>query len=320
MGNSTSLDLSIIIVSWNTSGELQNCLRTVVETATDSVEIILVDNASSDDSVAMVKKDFPAVRVIENDANYGFGKASNQGIAISRGRYVLLLNPDSEVIPGALRELVRFGDANPDVGIFGLKVLNSDGSLQYSCRRFPTFMAGIFRNSILRHFLPKNPYVKDYLMADLEHTSACEVDWVSGCAMVLRRELLEDIGVMDERFFMYCEDVDMGYRAKQNGWKVMYFPGAVVVHSKSKSSDKCPNRMIIEHHKSMYRFFHKHYLHEYSILFRMIVPLGLIMRATFFVARNHYYNARLARSRSCVCVEPSIRDADSLERGSGGKK
>lgn len=290
--DNSAVDISIVVVNWNTRDELRACLKSVAAESAVSSEIILVDNASSDGSVEMVRAGFPQVKLIENSANLGFAKAANQGIAASRGRYVLSLNPDAEAKPGALSALVRFGDENPKIGIFGPKILNLDGSVYYSCRRFPTLAAGFFRNTILGKFFPRNTYLMDYLMAGWDHSQTKEVDWVSGAALVMRRELLDDIGAMDERFYMYCEDVDIAYRAKQKGWRVAYFPGAVIVHARARSSDKNPNRMIVEFHKSMYRFFKKHYLHEYSIFARLLVPVGLIARACFFIARNEYHRYR----------------------------
>ncbi|HEY3298765.1 MAG TPA: glycosyltransferase family 2 protein, partial [Armatimonadota bacterium] len=141
-------DLSVVIVNWNTCAELRDCLTSVLAADTGNMEVIVVDNASCDDSVHMVKREFPEVRLIENTANYGFGRASNQGIRASTGRYVLLLNPDSVVQPDAFSEAIRFADENLDSGIIGLKIMNPDGSLQFSCRRFPTLQAAVFRNTI----------------------------------------------------------------------------------------------------------------------------------------------------------------------------
>ena len=246
--------LSTVIVNWNTCAELEACLRSIGEEDSIRLETIVIDNASPDDSVEMVKREFPGVLLIENKANLGFAKAANQGIQSSRGRYVLLLNPDSEVRPGALSAIVRFGDANPKVGIFGPKILNPDGSLQYSCRGFPTVAAGLFRNTILTKYFPRNSYIYDYLMLGWDHSEPRDVDWVSGAALVARRELLDDIGLLDERFYMYCEDVDLAYRAHQKNWRVTYCPLAVVVHACGRGSSKNPNRMIIEHQKSIFRY------------------------------------------------------------------
>ncbi len=275
-------------MSWNTRDDLRRCLVSLLAEKGASYEVIVVDNASADGSAKMVGAEFPSVTLIANDANSGFAKGSNLGIAASGGRYVLLLNPDSAVQPGFISELVAFGDAHPEYGIFGPKVLNPDGSLQYSCRRFPTLAAGFFRNTILGKYFPHNTYLMDYLMANWDHNDVREVDWVSGCALTVRREVLNDIGALDERFYMYVEDVDFAYRAKQKGYKVAYNPSAVVVHARGKSSDKTPNRMIVEFHKSMYRFYKKHYAKNWSLLTRAIVPIGLIARAAFFIARNDY--------------------------------
>ena len=278
-------DISIVIVNWNTSSELEACLRSVREENSIRLETIVIDNASSDDSAEMVRREFPQIQLIENKANLGFAKAANQGIKSSSGRYVLLLNPDSEVKPGALSALVRFGDENPEVGIFGPKVLYPDGSLQYSCRGFPTVAAGFFRNTILTKYFPRNSYIFDYLMLGWDHSEPREVDWVSGAALVARRDLLEDIGMLDERFYMYCEDVDLAYRAHNKNWRVTYFPLATVVHACSKASSQNPNRMIIEHHKSIFRYFRKHHGRRPSTW--LLVPPGLMVRASFYIARNY---------------------------------
>jgi len=285
----------VVIVNWNTCNELTDCLRSVLAADSGSAEIIVVDNASTDGSVEMLQGEFPNVRLIRNTANLGFAKASNQGIEASGGRYVLLLNPDCLVHPGALTELVRFGDANVDAGIFGLRILNQDGSVFESCRRFPTLAAGIFRNALLARLFPNNPYTREYLMADCNHDTAREVDWVSGAALVIRRELLDDIGPLDTRFFMYCEDVDIAYRAKERGWRVMYCPDATVVHLRARSSDQNPVRMIVAFHRSMYAFFNKHYAEKSSIVTRAIVPFGLIFRTCLLVVHNRL--SRLLRRR-----------------------
>lgn len=312
-------DLSIIIVNWNTCRELRHCLQSVECDNTGNMEVIVVDNASSDGSREMVAGEFPSVRLISNKSNAGFAKGSNIGIRESRGKYVLLLNPDSEVQPGAFDAVIRFGDENPQAGIFGLKVLNADGTIQHSCRKSPTVGAIVFRNSILGRLFPNNPYTREYLMASWDHNKVAEIDWVSGAALVMRRELIDDIGILDERFYMYCEDMDLGYRARQNGWKVLFFPGAVVMHAKGKSSDKDPNRMIIEHHKSMYRYFMKHNADKSSILMKIAVPAGLGLRAGILVTANWFrHMAWVLRHRKEVKQASASGQitADDCSRGS----
>lgn len=285
-------DLSVVTVNWNTCSELRNLLRSAESAGFGGVEYIVVDNASWDDSVEMVRREFPSVRLIANDANLGFAGGCNLGIAASRGRYVMLLNPDSTIEQLDLPALLGFLDGTPDIGITGIKILNTDGSIQHSCRRFPTFQAAIFRNSLLSRLFPRNHCVRDYLMCDWDHDKPTDVDWVSGAALIMRRKLIDQVGALDERFFMYCEDVDIAFRARESGWRVVYFPGAVVTHAKGRSSDKSPNKMIIAHHKSMYRFFRKHYAAKSSVLTRVLVPLGAVLRASVLVARNSCLHAK----------------------------
>ncbi|MDI6828775.1 MAG: glycosyltransferase family 2 protein, partial [Armatimonadota bacterium] len=211
------------------------------------------------------------------------------GIKESKGRYVLLLNPDAEVKAGTFSILVNFADANPGAGLIGPKILNKDGSLQSSARRFPTPLAALFRNTFLGRLFPNNQYVREYLMADWDHSSPREVDWLSGAALMLRRAMLDEIGLLDERFFMYCEDVDIAYRAKQKGWKAIYCPEAQVVHFLAKASDQAPNKMILTFHKSMYAFYKKHYAAEWSLPMRIITPIGIFARATLFIANNYIH-------------------------------
>ncbi|MDH7480866.1 MAG: glycosyltransferase family 2 protein [Armatimonadota bacterium] len=281
------IDLSVVIVNWNTCSYLRKCLASVELDRISAMEVIVVDNASVDGSQEMVEREFPQVKLIKNTSNLGFSRAANIGIKASKGRYILLLNPDSEVQPGALSVLVKFADSNPRAGLFGPKILNADGSLQSSARRFPTPLAALFRNTFLGRLFPNNQYVKQYLMADWDHSSPREVDWLSGAALMLRREMLDEIGLLDERFFMYCEDVDIAYRAKQKGWKAIYFPEAKIVHFLAKSSDQAPNKMILTFHQSMYAFYKKHYADRWSLPIRVIIPVGIFARAALFIANNY---------------------------------
>jgi len=288
-------DVSVIIVNWNTRDELRECLRSLHPSLHPDVqaEIIVVDNASWDDSVAMVKREFPEVKLIENRLNEGFGKAHNRAAQVAQGRYLLLLNSDARAHPGALKQLVDYADAHPDVGIIAPKVLNPDGSLQYSCRRFPVYEAGLFRNTLLGRLFPQNRFVRDYLMTDFDHAHTMEVDWVSGCAMMIRRETWHQLGGFDEQFFMYCEDVDLCWRAHEAGWKVVYHPDAVVTHAIGRSTDKAVNAMIRQFHHSHRLFFQKHYARRLPIWSRLLIPLGLWIRANLLIARNHLIALRL---------------------------
>jgi hypothetical protein len=257
------------------------------------IEILVVDNASSDGSADMVAERFPQARLHRSPKNLGFPGGNNVGYRLSHGRYFLLLNSDTVVAPGAFAELVAFADARPRVGIVGPRVLNPDGSLQMSCRRFPTLGAGLFRNTPLGRLFPNNRYTRDYLMTDWSHDEPRAVDWVSGCCLMARREMIEEIGLLDEGFFMYCEDVDWAYRAGQAGWEVYYDPKATILHEIGRSTDQMVARMIVQFHKSMYRFFCKHYAATANPAFRAVVVSGLLARAGLMLGRNQVMRARI---------------------------
>lgn len=220
----------------------------------------MVDNASVDGTPAMLTEDFPDVHVVANRENLGYSRAVNQAIRAATGRYVLILNPDIEVIPGAIDELARHLDAHPDTGIAGGKLLNPDGSLQYSCRTFYTLFTLLHRRTPIGRLFPNSSVVRDHLMLDWDHESVREVDWMLGACLMVRNEAIRDVGLMDERFFMYFEDVDWCYRMKQHGWKVVYVPGARMKHVHRRDSARGGgifNRRILAHLNSMFRFFDK---------------------------------------------------------------
>lgn len=248
--SSPTPDLSVIIVNWNTRQLLLDCLHSLAAAAPQhQLEVIVVDNASHDDSVAAVHTAFPTVRVIENLANRGFAAANNQAIAQSRGRYVLLLNSDTVATPGALDDLVTFADAHPEVGVVGAQLLNADGTLQPSWAAFPSL-----RSELLgKNLRVRRPYA--------EHTAgaAYAVDWVGGAALLARRAAVAQAGLLDEHYFMYSEETDWCYRIKQCGWQICYLPTARVVHFGGQSSRQASLRMKTELYRSKLRFFEQHY-------------------------------------------------------------
>lgn len=287
------MDLSICIVNWNTREDLARCLESIRENAGRlAYEVLVIDNGSSDGSPTLVRTRFPEVRLLANDTNRGFAAANNQGLRLARGRYVLLLNPDTEVHPRALERLVRFLDRRPDAGLVGCRIVNPDGSLQYSCRTFPTLGAILFRGTLLGRLWPGNPYTREYLMQDWPHDMAWPVDWVSGACLAVRREVLEQVGLLDERFFMYCEDMDLARRARDAGWQVYYFPEAVVTHAIGRSSDQNLWGMIVEFHVSMYRYFDKYYRRHYGWGGNLLAAFWLASRALTILLRNLAGRAR----------------------------
>lgn len=280
--------LTIQIVNWNAREPLRAALRSIlVHPPQCSYEILVLDNASSDGSVQMLEKEFPEVKLIVSEQNLGFSKGHNLAARAAQGKYLFILNPDTEVLPHALDWLVAYAEQHPEIGIIGPKILNPDGSLQYSCRRFPNPAAALFRNTPLGKLFPNNPYTRDYLMTDWDHNSIREVDWVSGAALFIRREVFEQLAGFDEQFFMYCEDTDLCYRAWQAGYKVVYYPEPKIKHAIGRSTDLVANKMIITFHKSMYLFYKKHYARRTFVLLRPFVPLGLALRASVFLLKNY---------------------------------
>lgn len=280
------MDVSVIILNWNTRKLLQECLQTLTQPQNGvGVEVIVVDNASSDDSRDMARREFPQVTLIANPMNIGFGAGNNVGIPASTGRYVLFLNSDTQVTEGALKAMVDYADANPDVGILGPKLLNADGSLQYSCRQYPNLATGFLHNTPLGRLLPKNRFAADYLMKNWDHATPRNVDWVSGAALMIRRTLLDQIGGFDEDYYMYCEDVDLCWRANHADSRVTYLPDAIIYHYIGKSSDLAPTRMTYEFHRSQYLFYKKHYRTQTPLLLRPLILPGIALRAVGQMAR-----------------------------------
>jgi GT2 family glycosyltransferase len=275
--------LSIVIVSWNVREDLRECLQSLLgeegsRLESGEIEIIVVDNASTDGTAEMVNLEFPQVKLLVNSQNLGYTKANNIGINHSRGKYILLLNPDTIVHQGALQALIDCAESHPEAGIIGAKLLNPDGSVQRSARSFPDIGAGLFRNTFLGRLFPNNPFVRRYLLADFGYDEVREVDWVSGAAMLVRRDLIERIGGLDERFWAYCEDVDLCWRAWQAGYKVLFCPNAVITHKVGRSSDQRLVPSLIQHHKSMWLFYLKNYRHRYPLLLFPLIGLGILLR------------------------------------------
>ncbi len=259
-------DLAVIIVNWNTRQLLLDCLAALpAATAGIASEVWVVDNGSSDGSVAAVRAMFPKVQVIANAANLGFAAANNQAIRASTSYHVLLLNSDTLPAPGALAAQVRFLDANPGVGMVGPCLRNGDGSVQLSYARFPTLLSEL-RGRNLR---------ERRAFAAADGAEAYSVDWVGGASLIVRRTALEGFGLLDEGYFMYTEEQDWCYRARQAGWAICYLPGAEVVHLGGQSSRMASSRMKAELYKSKLRFFRKHYGQPRTM------ALGLCLQAGF---------------------------------------
>ena len=281
-----AVDLSVVILNWNARPYLVACLDSILEQNwRHSVGIIVVDNDSQfDDSVAVVRRDYPGVTLIESGGNIGFSAGNNLGYRAARGRLVLFLNPDTIVEVGALDILCDWMDGHPAVGAIGPRMTYPDGELQASARGFPSFGAGLFRNSFLGKLWPNNPWSRGYLLTGVDRSQERAVDWLSGSAVLCRRAALEQIdlgnGPWDEDFFMYCEDVDLSYRLMKQGWPRFYVPQATIQHHIGKSSDLAQGRSIRRHHVAMWMFYRKHYMKGRGRLLAPLAALGIGARAT----------------------------------------
>jgi len=276
------VDLSIIIVNYNVKYHLGESLQSIYGNRKGiSFEIIVVDNDSTDGSVDMVKSRFTEVRLIENCQNLGFARAVNQGLIESKGRYLLLLNPDTVVLPGALDKMVEFMDENPRAGALGCKLLNADGSLQPSCRSFPTLRGAFFENIGLERLFPGNRVIGQYRMGYWGHNCVREVDQPMGANLMLRSAAISQVGLMDEQFYMYYEEVDWCYRIKKEGWKIYFTPYAEMIHYGGKSTRQAVRNMLIERYRSMHKFYRKHFGLIPEILLKCMNFVGLVLKILF---------------------------------------
>jgi GT2 family glycosyltransferase len=246
------MDISFIIVNWNTKGLLRECLDSIYKTVCNlAYEIIVVDNASSDGSAAMLAAEYPQVKVIENTENRGFGSANNQGFAVMKGRYALLLNTDAVLTAGAVQKLWDFAMATPQAAIVCGQLLNADGSRQNSIASFPTFLTLAVNVSLLEYLFPRRYPSKRYT-----HDAPLEVDSAVGACMLVSRQALDEVSGFDERYFFFFEETDLAYAMKRSGWQVWQVPDAFIYHLQGQSIGHNA-RSRIEFYRSRYQFLRK---------------------------------------------------------------
>jgi len=271
-------DLAVVVVNYNTGRYLSRCLRSAREASGDAtLDVVVVDNASVDGSAARAIEDNPEARLIQNDSNRGFAAAVNQGITATTAPFVLLLNPDAEILGGTLGGLLKVAHEHPRAGAIGPVVKDPDGSVYPSARRVPS-LAQALGHSFVGPFWHDNPFSRAYTMADWDRRSERSVDWVSGSCMLINRAALDDVGFLDERFFMYVEDVDLCTRMRAAGWEVLFSPELEVLHVGGVSTGRS-KRMTLEHSRSIYRYFVKHRAAGWRSALRPSVWLALRARA-----------------------------------------
>jgi GT2 family glycosyltransferase len=255
-------DLSVVIINWRMRNQLEQCLPSIFEKRFGCrFEVVLVNKPSDDSTEQLLAERFPQVRLVQHEV-FGIAEMRNVGIRNSRGRHILMLDADTEVLDDAFGEMVRFMDENPDVGGAGAKTLKPDGSLEYSAKRFYTLWTIIVRRTPLASWFPNNRWNRAHLMMDAYHDRVLDIDWMAGACFLMRRKTVEDVGVFDEHFYFGFEDVDWCFRAKKKGWRICYIPTARIVHHVQRSSAHGFNRMAWEHLRSGLRFYAKHYLRK----------------------------------------------------------
>lgn len=285
--DTATADLSVVIVTYNVRALLAACLASLCASAGPlDVAVCVVDNASTDGSVAMVRERFPQVTVIASADNRGYAYANNLALRRARGRHVLLLNPDTVLPPEALRTLVRILDEDPTLGAVGPKLVRPDGSLDLACRRsFPTPEVALYRMLGLSRRFPRSRRFARYNLTYLDPDEPADVDAVVGACMAIRGAALRQVGLLDERFFMYGEDLDLAYRLKQAGWRVRYDPSVVVVHVKGASSRQASLRARRAFFAAMLHFHRKHICHQHSLLVNALVVAGIALWGGLSLAR-----------------------------------
>lgn len=251
-------DVTIGLITWKSRKLLQNCLNSL-EDGLDglSSECWVVDNDSRDGTLEMLYEDYPEVLVIENPVNRGVAPARNQIMRKAKGRYIVMLDVDTVVLPRSLRTLVQVMDENPAVAIGGPKLLYGNGTLQLSCRPFPSPLNIIIEGTFLRDHFPNSRFVKDYTMEDWDHNAMKEVDWMYGACLIIRRSALNTLGLFDEGYFYLYEDIDLCFRAKRLGMKVLYIPQAEVIHYLEREQKSVFHPRIVTHIRSILRYLRK---------------------------------------------------------------
>lgn len=305
---STRIDLSILIVNWNTPDDLAACLRTVsAEMASlpaGSVETFVVDNASSDHSVALVREQFPWAYLIENEENVGFARANNQAARLASGRYVLLLNSDTELYSDALRKLIAFMDAHPEAGAVGARLLNTDGTLQISSHPAPTLFRELWYLCHLDALVPQAIYPMEQWPVDRPR----QVEIIKGACLMLRHDTLEEVGLLDPDYFMYSEEVDLCKRVLQAGWQLHWEPRAVVVHHGGRSTQQVAFTMFMHLYRGKILYFRKRHGRAAATVYKLILGFASLLRivtapvVAVFVPEKRAYHRELARRYAKLLV------------------
>jgi N-acetylglucosaminyl-diphospho-decaprenol L-rhamnosyltransferase len=275
----TAPQISVVTVSHNVRDLVMRSMQALErERGSTAIEVLLVDAGSSDGTPSAVAATFPWVRILASSDNLGFTGGNNRAMRVARGRHMLLLNPDAEVRPGAIARMAAYLDANPDVGAVGPRLRWPDGSTQSSRRRFPGRLTGFVESTVLQRWLGGSALLRRFYMADRPDDRHHDVDWLVGACIMVRADVVRRVGVFDDRFFMYSEEVDLCRRIKSAGWRIVYLPEAEVVHHEGRSSEQNLTARDLRFHESRFLYYAKHHGRGWSLLLRlaMLVHFGFL--------------------------------------------
>ena len=315
------MKLSIVIICWNDWKVIENCLSSISETTHRiEYEVIVSDNGSTDGSVEKVKAQFSAVRMVENGANLGFAKGNNAGIREATGEYVLILNPDTIVHEGSLDRWIEFADRHPGAGAFGCRVHNPDGTYQRSARPFPTISRQLVAGLGLRFLGRFNyPVLSDNYEGWRGNTER-EVDWQSGCCILVRGALLRELGGFDERFFYQFEEVDLCRRVWSSGYRIRFTPAVSITHLGGQSVGRFPVRFAIEICRNGYRYFYKHYGSNGARQYRLVLLTKFRVRRAWYglvnlVRPSDILKSRLEMYKAAIAWNKQLDPIQFVEHG-----
>ena len=297
--------LSIVIVTWNAYKYVEECLRSLAPICADNAEVIVVDNASSDGTPQLIEQEFPNVKLLRNESNCGFAKANNIAMAVSRGKYVCLVNSDVNVPGSCVPPMLAYMDEHPEIGLLGPRMRTANGAIGRSYMRFPSLWKMFCRALALDRLLPNCRVFGGFLMGDFDNTRTAPVDVLNGWFLLIRRSALEQVGGLDEGFFMYGEDIDWCRRFHKKGWQVVYYAGSEALHYGGGSSRKAPIQFYVEMQRANLRYYWKSYQSRLAqIAFACIVGIHHVLRllgyCTLFLVKKEYRSEAAFKVKRCI--------------------
>ncbi len=313
-------EISIVIVNWNTKEYLNRCLESIIkDTKNYNTEIIVVDNDSTDGSVEFINNIFTDIKVINNDVNLGFAKGNNIGIKECTGKYVCLINPDVVVLNGCFTQLYKYMEQNPEIGLIGPQILNSEGLIQRSCMSFPTLWNNFCNAFALDSLFPRMKLFSSLMMRYWGHNTICTVNVINGCFWMVRKKAIRQVGLIDERYFMYAEDIDWCKSFSECNWKIVFFPDAKAIHIGAASSSKSPIRFYIEMKIANLKYWEKYHNKASWICLFLIICVNQLFRMfvygfLFLILFSKNEDVKNKLRRNILCLWWLIKNSNQLNK------